>query len=165
MRLCFLSVSPLPPRLIACHVSPVAVHPWPSASAAPPQVPAALPSLSLSASSTPPPPLLTCAIHCPHFESYSVCTHESNLHRPVIVDVATEFFKTVGVSDFTFDSCKIAHHPKRYEDCKDLLSSKAWHLEKALGYNFSPGTPSRVQEGPGKPEEKKRTGIKKKKRL
>ncbi|CAN6572413.1 unnamed protein product [Malus baccata var. baccata] len=165
MPLCFLSVRPPPPRLIACHVSPVAVRPWPSASA-PPQVPAALPSLgslSLSASSTPPP--LTCALHCPHFESCSGCTHGSNLHRPVIVGEATEFCKTVGVSDFTFDSCKIAHHPKRYEDCKDLLSSKAWHLEKALGYNFSPGTPRSVfKRGQGSLK-KKRTGLKKKKRL
>ncbi|XP_068335397.1 uncharacterized protein [Pyrus communis] len=106
MPLCFLSVRPPPPPLITCHVSPTAVHPPPSASA-PPQVPTALPSLSLSPSSTPPPPPLTCALHCPHFESCSGCTHEFNLHRPVIVDEATEFFKTVGVSDFTFDSCKL----------------------------------------------------------
>ncbi|XP_068304492.1 receptor-like protein EIX2 [Pyrus communis] len=137
MPLSFLSVRPPPPRLIACHVSPVAVLPWPSASA--PQVPAALPSLSLSASSTPPP--LTCALHCPHFESCSGCTHESNLLRPVIVDEATEFFKTVGVSDFTFDSCKIAHHPKRYEVIAMVFFesdyygiSKLWELYDFICY-------------------------------
>ncbi|KAM1733268.1 hypothetical protein ACFX11_018898 [Malus domestica] len=69
-------------------------------------LPLALPSLSLSPSSNPHPPSLTYALHCPHFKSCSECTHEFNLHRPVI-DEATEFFKTVGVSDFTFDSCKL----------------------------------------------------------
>ncbi|KAM1131243.1 hypothetical protein ACFX14_045949 [Malus domestica] len=68
-------------------------------------LPLALPSLSLSPSSNPHPPSLTYTLHCPHFKSCSECTHEFNLHRPVI-DEATEFFKTVGVSDFTFDSCK-----------------------------------------------------------
>nr|XP_028953162.1 uncharacterized protein LOC103404198 isoform X2 [Malus domestica] len=132
MPLCFLSVRPPPPRLIACHVSPVAVRPWPSASA-PRQVPAALPSLgslSLSASSTPPP--LTCALHCPHFESCSGCTHGSNLHRPVIVGEAPEFCKTVGVSDFTFDSCKIAHHPKRIARICCLARHGTWKKPLAI---------------------------------
>ncbi|KAH0984571.1 hypothetical protein GBA52_011748 [Prunus armeniaca] len=100
MPLCFLSVRPPPPPLITCHVSPSAVRAPPAVSA-----PAA-PSRSLSPNATPP-PSLTCALHCPHFESCSGCTHEFNLHRPVIVDEATEFFKAVGVSDFTFDSCKL----------------------------------------------------------
>ncbi|CAB4275430.1 unnamed protein product [Prunus armeniaca] len=100
MPLCFLSVRPPPPPLITCHVSPRAVRAPPAVSA-----PAA-PSRSLSPNATPP-PSLTCALHCPHFELCSGCTHEFNLHRPVIVDEATEFFKAVGVSDFTFDSCKL----------------------------------------------------------
>ncbi|KAL6288238.1 hypothetical protein ACE6H2_012628 [Prunus campanulata] len=104
MPLCFLSVRSPPPPLITCHVSPSAVRAPPSASA-PTPAPAA-PSLSLSPNATPP-PSLTCALHCPHFESCSGCTHEFNLHRPVIVDEATEFFKAVGVSDFRFDSCKL----------------------------------------------------------
>ncbi|KAL9331224.1 hypothetical protein ACSQ67_000834 [Phaseolus vulgaris] len=49
------------------------------------------------ASSTPPSLPLTC----------SGCTHEFNLHRPVILDDATDFFRKHGVSDFTFDTCKL----------------------------------------------------------
>ncbi|OMO92971.1 hypothetical protein COLO4_17186 [Corchorus olitorius] len=37
----------------------------------------------------------------------SGCTHEFNLHRPNIVEEATNFFKSHGVSDFTFDSCRL----------------------------------------------------------
>lgn len=37
----------------------------------------------------------------------SGCTHEHNLHRPVILDEATNFFRKHGVTDFTFDSCKL----------------------------------------------------------
>ncbi|BBH00522.1 S-adenosyl-L-methionine-dependent methyltransferases superfamily protein [Prunus dulcis] len=104
MPLCFLSVRPPPPPLITCHFSPSAVRAPPAVSAPAPA--SAAPSHSLSPNATPP-PSLTCALHCPHFESCSGCTHEFNLHRPVIVDEATEFFKAVGVSDFTFDSCKL----------------------------------------------------------
>ncbi|VVA26777.1 PREDICTED: 23S rRNA [Prunus dulcis] len=104
MPLCFLSVCPPPPPLITCHFSPSAVRAPPAVSAPAPA--SAAPSRSLSPNATPP-PSLTCALHCPHFESCSGCTHEFNLHRPVIVDEATEFFKAVGVSDFTFDSCKL----------------------------------------------------------
>ncbi|KAI5651105.1 hypothetical protein M9H77_37110 [Catharanthus roseus] len=53
------------------------------------------------------PPSLTCALQCSHFESCSGCTHEYNLHRPDIVDEATDFFEKLGVSDFTFDSCRL----------------------------------------------------------
>lgn len=59
------------------------------------------------ASSIPQSPPLTCALHCPHFQSCSGCTHEFNLHRPVILDDATDFFRKHGVSDFTFDTCKL----------------------------------------------------------
>ncbi|XP_027349682.1 uncharacterized protein LOC113861210 isoform X3 [Abrus precatorius] len=58
-------------------------------------------------SSVPQPPPLTCALHCPHFQSCSGCTHEFNLHRPVIMEDATDFFRKHGVSDFTFDTCKL----------------------------------------------------------
>ncbi|XP_015893836.3 uncharacterized protein LOC107427940 [Ziziphus jujuba] len=103
MTLCLLSVRP-PPPFITCHASPSAVRtvaPAPSPSVSPP-----LPSLSLDSSSTPPSPI-PCALHCQHFQSCSGCTHEFNLHRPSIVDEATDFFKSVGVSNFTFDSCKL----------------------------------------------------------
>ncbi|XP_059669978.1 uncharacterized protein LOC132315655 [Cornus florida] len=52
-------------------------------------------------------PSLTCALQCPHFNSCSGCTHEYNLHRPVILDEATNFFKKLGISDFTFDTCRL----------------------------------------------------------
>ncbi|XP_027193513.1 uncharacterized protein [Cicer arietinum] len=58
-------------------------------------------------SSTPQPAPLTCALHCPHFQSCSGCTHEHNLHRPVILEDATNFFRKYGVTDFTFDTCKL----------------------------------------------------------
>ncbi|XP_043703782.1 uncharacterized RNA methyltransferase pc1998 isoform X2 [Telopea speciosissima] len=54
-----------------------------------------------------PPPSLSCALHCPHFQPWSGCTHEWNLHRPSILDEVTDFFKKLGVSDFTFDSCRL----------------------------------------------------------
>ncbi|XP_050380822.1 uncharacterized protein LOC126798044 isoform X1 [Argentina anserina] len=100
MPLCFLSPR-LPPPLITCRVSHSS-PPSPSPSPSPPSL-----SLSVSPNSTPPPPPLTCALHCPHFELCSGCTHEFNLHRPAVVDEATEFFKSLGLSDFTFDSCKL----------------------------------------------------------
>jgi hypothetical protein len=37
----------------------------------------------------------------------SGCTHEHNLHRPVILEDAINFFRKYGVTDFTFDSCKL----------------------------------------------------------
>ncbi|XP_071725256.1 uncharacterized protein [Rutidosis leptorrhynchoides] len=52
-------------------------------------------------------PSLSCALSCSHFESCSGCTHEFNLHRPIIVDEAANFFKSVGVDDFSFDSCRL----------------------------------------------------------
>ncbi|KAM7277559.1 hypothetical protein ACFE04_004693 [Oxalis oulophora] len=52
-------------------------------------------------------PLLACALSCPHFESCSGCTHEFNLQRPIIVDEATNFLNTLGVKDFTFDTCRL----------------------------------------------------------
>ncbi|KAI3793881.1 hypothetical protein L1987_36504 [Smallanthus sonchifolius] len=48
-----------------------------------------------------------CSLNCPHFDSCSGCTHEDNLHRPVILQEATTFFKKHGVSDFTFDTCRL----------------------------------------------------------
>ncbi|PWA67489.1 uridine kinase-like 2 [Artemisia annua] len=37
----------------------------------------------------------------------SGCTHEHNLHRPIVLQEATTFFKKHGVSDFTFDTCRL----------------------------------------------------------
>ncbi|XP_030484556.2 uncharacterized protein LOC115701010 [Cannabis sativa] len=115
MVLCLPSARP-PSPIISCHVhtSPTLLrthNPRPSTSHSPAPTPPQLPpSLSLNPNSTPPPspsPSLTCALHCPHFESCSGCSHEFNLHRPSIVDEATEFFHAHGVDDFTFDSCKL----------------------------------------------------------
>ncbi|XP_063936763.1 uncharacterized protein LOC108227183 isoform X2 [Daucus carota subsp. sativus] len=55
------------------------------------------------------------------------------------------------------------------EDCKMLLSSKAWHLDKAHGFNFFPGTQSIevlavFKRGPGVGNKKKKPGKKKKKK-
>ncbi|KAF5956029.1 hypothetical protein HYC85_008885 [Camellia sinensis] len=37
----------------------------------------------------------------------SGCTQEYNLHRPIILDKATDFFNKHGVSDFTFETCRL----------------------------------------------------------
>ncbi|PSR87487.1 RNA methyltransferase, RsmD protein [Actinidia chinensis var. chinensis] len=95
----FLSAPPLA-SIITCHATPSAVS-------APPATPPP-PLLSLPPNPSPTPlPSLTCALQCPHFQSCSGCTQEYNLHRPIILDEATDFFKKHGVSDFTFDSCKL----------------------------------------------------------
>ena len=74
-------------------------------------------------------PSVTCALQCQHFQSYALfllslstlvqialqlvffrcsgCTQELNLHRPIILSEVTEFFNGLGVSDFTFDSCRL----------------------------------------------------------
>ncbi|KAI3463102.1 hypothetical protein Pfo_019765 [Paulownia fortunei] len=74
---------------------------------------------SLSPPPPPPPQLLpqepktnpisssSCALHCHHFQSCSGCTHEYNLHQPPILDEAIKFFENIGVSNFTFDSCRL----------------------------------------------------------
>ncbi|XP_061368101.1 uncharacterized protein LOC133311100 isoform X1 [Gastrolobium bilobum] len=103
MTLRLLSAPPSFP-LFTCHATTntaaaAAARPLPS----PPQI-SSSPSLT---SSTQQPPPLTCALHCPHFQSCSGCTHEFNLHRPVILDEVTDFFEKHGVSDFTFDTCKL----------------------------------------------------------
>ncbi|KAG4951242.1 hypothetical protein JHK82_044153 [Glycine max] len=77
-----------------------------ASTALPPPTPTPTPAPTLI-SSIPQSPPLTCALHCPHFQSCSGCTHEFNLHRPVILDDATNFFRKHGVSDFTFDTCKL----------------------------------------------------------
>ncbi|KAG2714846.1 hypothetical protein I3760_03G047400 [Carya illinoinensis] len=104
MRLSLLSPRP-PVPIITCHVSPGAVRTrrLPPPSSSPPQPPPSLPQNPNQTAL----PSLTCTLQCPHFQSCSGCTHELNLHRPVIVEEASEFFKTVGVSDFTFDSCRL----------------------------------------------------------
>ncbi|GAV64284.1 Cons_hypoth95 domain-containing protein [Cephalotus follicularis] len=103
MPLCLLSIRP-PSPIISCHVSSgaaVRTTPPPSQQQQQQQQQQQT-SISTTAS-----PSLTCALQCPHFQSCSGCTHELNLHRPIIVEEATDFFKTVGVSDFTFDSCRL----------------------------------------------------------
>ncbi|URD74850.1 hypothetical protein MUK42_08593 [Musa troglodytarum] len=51
------------------------------------------------------------ALQCPHFQSCSGCTHEWNLDRPPVIEEATEFFKSLGVSDFTFESGRLVGVP------------------------------------------------------
>ncbi|KAH9743525.1 mts domain-containing protein [Citrus sinensis] len=97
MPACLLSARP-PSPVITCRVSLGAVRNPP-----PPAPPSSLP-LDPPAANL---PSLTCALQCPHFQSCSGCTHEFNLHRPIIVDEATDFFKSIGLLDFTFDSCRL----------------------------------------------------------
>ncbi|KAH7846361.1 hypothetical protein Vadar_013007 [Vaccinium darrowii] len=97
MSLWFLS-SPPSVSLTTCQATPSAVRAPPSPPPSPPQL-----SFPPNPNQTP----LTCALQCPHFQSCSGCTQEFNLHRPTILDEATDFFKKHGVSDFSFDSCKL----------------------------------------------------------
>ncbi|KAK3183792.1 hypothetical protein Dsin_031078 [Dipteronia sinensis] len=101
---CLLSTR-APSLLISCSASPGAAVAVAVAVAvrSPPQPPS--PSISLDSTTTL--PSLSCSLQCSHFQSCSGCTHEFNLHRPVIVDEATDFFKNHGVSDFTFDTCRL----------------------------------------------------------
>ncbi|GFY87322.1 S-adenosyl-L-methionine-dependent methyltransferases superfamily protein [Actinidia rufa] len=100
MALWFLSAPSSASIIITCHATPSAVR-------APPAPPPP-PLLSLPPNPKPTPlPSLTCALQCPHFQSCSGCTQEYNLQRPIILNEATDFFKKHGVSDFTFDSCKL----------------------------------------------------------
>lgn len=41
----------------------------------------------------------------------SGCTHEWNLDRPPVIEEAIEFFKSLGVSDFTFESGRLVGVP------------------------------------------------------
>ncbi|KAI4350523.1 hypothetical protein L6164_004972 [Bauhinia variegata] len=85
--------------LVSCYATTaVRSHPSP----APPPAQTLPPSPSFTTQSP-----LTGALQCPHFQSCSGCTHELNLHHPIIVDEATNFFRKHGVSDFTFDSCSL----------------------------------------------------------
>ncbi|CAH9089912.1 unnamed protein product [Cuscuta epithymum] len=66
-----------------------------------------LPPLSHDQSSNPATlPSSSCALHCPHFQMCSGCTQEFNLHRPLLIDEAVNFFKKLGVK-FTFDSGRL----------------------------------------------------------
>ncbi|KAK3033473.1 hypothetical protein RJ639_033077 [Escallonia herrerae] len=110
MALRFLSPPP-PLSLITCHATtPSAVRispPQLSVQSPPPPPPSPQPlSLPLNPNATTI-PSVTCALHCFHFQSCSGCTHEYNLHHPVIVDEAATFFKNLGVSDFKFDTCRL----------------------------------------------------------
>ncbi|XP_075086024.1 uncharacterized protein LOC107825244 [Nicotiana tabacum] len=55
----------------------------------------------------PPPPSLSCALNCTHFQSCSGCTQDFDLHHPVVIDEAIGYFKKLGVKDFSFDSCRL----------------------------------------------------------
>ncbi|KAL2505380.1 S-adenosyl-L-methionine-dependent methyltransferase superfamily protein [Abeliophyllum distichum] len=73
-----------------------------------PPLPLQPPLLSLPQKSIPMPlPSSSCALHCPHFQSCSGCTHEYNLHNPAILDEANDFFEKLGVSEFNFDTCRL----------------------------------------------------------
>ncbi|GMP83682.1 hypothetical protein CsSME_00037508 [Camellia sinensis var. sinensis] len=114
MALLFLLVSGRPSvSLISCLAAPPAPPP-------PNPNPTALPSL-------------TCALQCPHFQSCSGCTQEYNLNRPIILDEATDFFNKHGVSDFTFDTCRLICPPP----C--LLSQLGFFVIRVL-ITFSPFT-------------------------
>nr|GLL26715.1 uncharacterized protein LOC109158177 [Ipomoea trifida] len=83
--------------------SPSAVHISPQ-----PPPPSLLPQLShVQNPNSAPAPSVSCALNCSHFEMCSGCSHEYNLHHPVMVDEAMNFFKKLGVTDFTFDSCRL----------------------------------------------------------
>ncbi|RAL50576.1 hypothetical protein DM860_014518 [Cuscuta australis] len=74
----------------------------------PPQPTPPVPQLSHVQSSNPvPSSSSSCSLHCPHFQMCSGCTQEFNLHRPILIDEAANFFKKLGVSDFTFHSCRL----------------------------------------------------------
>ncbi|RWV93272.1 hypothetical protein GW17_00044287 [Ensete ventricosum] len=45
----------------------------------------------------------------------SGCTHEWNLDRPPVIEEATEFFKSLGVSDFTFESGRLVGVPSKVQ--------------------------------------------------
>ncbi|KAG9446097.1 hypothetical protein H6P81_012225 [Aristolochia fimbriata] len=47
---------------------------------------------------------LSTALQCQHFQTCSGCSHEWDLHQPPVLAEANDFFRSVGVSDFTFDS-------------------------------------------------------------
>ncbi|KAI7995436.1 DNA topoisomerase 2 [Camellia lanceoleosa] len=89
----------------------------------------------------------------------SGCTQEYNLHHPIILDEATDFFNKHGVSDFTLDTCRLwgwrcraklavrgsstdpliglyqegTHNVVDIPDCKDFKQSK--DLKKTDGTN------------------------------
>uniref|UniRef100_A0A7N0UPM0 Methyltransferase small domain-containing protein n=1 Tax=Kalanchoe fedtschenkoi TaxID=63787 RepID=A0A7N0UPM0_KALFE len=97
-----LPVLQLTPLIIRCRASLDAVRTKPSPP--PPQQPQLLMTRSTTAG---PAPSLSCSLQCPHFDSCSGCTHDLNLHHPLIVDEASDFFKRFGVEDFSFDTCRL----------------------------------------------------------
>ncbi|XP_074317155.1 uncharacterized protein LOC141653330 [Silene latifolia] len=87
--------------------SSVRAQPTVSAPPKPPPTITLNPNNNNNLNSTPLPPSLSCALQCPHFQSCSGCTHEYDLHRPSVVDEAADFFKRLGVVDFSFDTCRL----------------------------------------------------------
>ncbi|XP_047329349.1 uncharacterized RNA methyltransferase pc1998 [Impatiens glandulifera] len=82
--------------LVTCQATPASVRASPLTA---PRI--SLPTNPSSSSST------TCSLLCSHFESCSGCTQEYNLHRPLVIDDAVDFFRQFGLSDFSFDSCRL----------------------------------------------------------
>ncbi|KAI7985708.1 putative serine/threonine-protein kinase PBL19 [Camellia lanceoleosa] len=59
----------------------------------------------------------------------SSCTQEYNLHRPMILDEATDFFNKHGISDFTFDTCRLDRTRIREQRSTPIL--KIWSKSKS----------------------------------
>ncbi|KAF6150043.1 hypothetical protein GIB67_002825 [Kingdonia uniflora] len=106
MAISFLSfASSHQSSLITSRLSSVSLNTQPSPTT--PSQSLSLNPQTITSPSPSPPPSLTCALQCQHFQSCSGCTHEMNLHRPIILDEAVDFFRNLGVSDFTFDTCRL----------------------------------------------------------
>lgn len=108
-----LSSTLIPPRRVICSAlrtqTPPPRPPSPSL-AAPPQPSSSLsvnPNLNPNDLNSASLSSLACALQCPHFQSCSGCTHEYELHHPKVVDEAANFFKSLGLPDFTFDTCRL----------------------------------------------------------
>ncbi|PIN02010.1 23S rRNA (uracil(1939)-C(5))-methyltransferase [Handroanthus impetiginosus] len=104
-----ISLLSLPPRAsssfftsVTCRTTSPSITPNLSPSPPPPQ-----PLLLPPEPKTNPVSSSSCSLHCRHFQSCSGCTHEHNLHQPPILNEAVEFFRNIGVSNFTFDSCRL----------------------------------------------------------
>ncbi|KAJ8449525.1 hypothetical protein Cgig2_005547 [Carnegiea gigantea] len=108
-----LSSTLIPPRRVICSALRTQAPPPPPPSpslAAPPQPSSSLsinPNLNPNDLNSASLSSLACALQCPHFQSCSGCTHEYDLHQPKVVDEAANFFKSLGLPDFTFDTCRL----------------------------------------------------------
>ncbi|RRT74925.1 hypothetical protein B296_00031769 [Ensete ventricosum] len=78
----------------------------------------------------------------------SGCTHEWNLDRPPVIEEATEFFKSLGVSDFTFESGRLVGVPSTPLELSWLLLSVVsvtvvweWRCRAKLAVRGTPENP------------------------